>query len=191
MKWLRDRLERRVFKAMEPDRHIVMEQTGVLGWTGSNTVFLSTSGRFWKWFETEIHRSGKPWVKVAARGSFSVNGKDYHMTQSNIFVPDCWLLPDWGLVHAGKTIVEVKKSSIFGPLHDFDYAGKRWTIDNKMGVYPRKVMIERGGQAAGEIRKVFSWTEKIEAWLPNELPDEILIMLIWIAKRMYSAPSSS
>jgi hypothetical protein len=175
------RLESRALKDIGQARDIAMEQTAASEWPRSDTVFLSTSCRFWWRFETEILRGGEPWVKCAARGSFSLNGKDYHMTQTNIF------MPDWGLVRDGKTILEVKKRSIFSSLYDFNYAEKRWTIVNKMGTFSRKVMIECGGQAAGGIRK--SWT-KFEAWLPTELPDEIKVMLIWIAKTMYARATS-
>jgi hypothetical protein len=139
--------------------------------TESDTAVLRALNRMGTW-EVELYRGETPWVKFhSIRGSFSVNGRDYTITQRNFFVPI------FVLAHAGKTIVEMKRRRFFSSTYYFDYAGKNWAIKG----FSSTKTIECGGQAVGEIKQPggISLTVKLDARLPKELPDEIQVMLIW------------
>jgi hypothetical protein len=121
--------------------------------------------------EVQLYRGETPWMKFNSfRGSFSVNGRDYTFKSQYFF------MPVFTLIHAGNTIVEMKRREFFSSTYYFDYAGKVWAVK---GFRVAKT-IECGGQAVGTIKQSggISFTDKVEASLPKELPDEIQIMLI-------------
>jgi hypothetical protein len=144
--------------------------------TETDSVVLHASKRGWT--KIDVRRDETPWVTFQNLGKgFSLNGKDYAITRDRRGAE---------LSHAGESIVVVKAG-------EFDFAGKKWAIKRKPGIFTSGGNLECDGRIVGEFKIPggFYFGAKVDFRLPRELPDEIQVLVVWLNAEMFDQGGGS
>ena len=125
------------------------------------------------------------WSREA--GSFTLDGDTFDVGREG------WMSGDYFLERGGTRIARADKPSAWHRRFTVHVQGTKFEL-TATSAFSRKFVLKKGGRAIGTVEPESCWNRRAIVDLPDELPVEVRVFLVWLVlvmwKRQRQASSS-